>query len=237
MDLESLIFNYEKRQAMRNHPAFFKIKDIWNNGLYDTAQKTGCLNYLMKQVHENKALENPNAIVKQYEWIQFYFDSGKKRKQLEQTYQTEKYYGRTLEELYDLALEFREEVNNAGLQININEQAALNIVYIKVIDDTFNEYMRCFNIIFKMKKVYPDFDFFISQPLESIEYGVDVIIKSGNTPVAALKILPRSEIKRKEEVESSFKQKHATFKMIYDIDTFFVYSSVQGYIQGELPKL
>lgn len=234
MELESLIFDYNKRKQMRDHPVFIQIKDIWENGLYCTSQKTGCLNYLMKQVHENKTADNQNAIVKQAEWIQFYFDSGKKRKTEEETYQNKQYYGRTLEELYELALEFQKEVNNSGY--NINEQAALNIVYIKVIDDTYNEYMRCFNVIFKLKKFYPEFTYVLAKPLEATEYGIDVIVKSGNQFISSLRILPRSAIKRKEEVEKSYKQQHEIFKMIYNIDTLFVYSSIEGYICGQIPS-
>lgn len=234
-DLQSLIFNYKKRQAMRDHPIFQKIKDIWDDGLYCTSSKTGCLNYLMKQIHENKTIENSNAIVKQTEWIDFYFNSGKKRKiDNENTYQSTQYYGRTIEELYELALLFRDDVNKKGF--NINEQAALNIVIIKVIDDTFNDYMRTCNIIFKLKNLYPEFSYEISKPLESVEYGIDIIIKAGNQLTSAIKTLPRSALKKKEEIELFYKPKHETFKMIYNIDTSIVYSSINGFIIGDIPS-
>lgn len=234
MELESLIFDYNKRKQMRDHPVFVQIKDIWQRGAYSASEKTGCLNYLMKQIHENKTIDNEDAIVKQMEWIQFYFDSGKKRKTEEETFQNKQYYGRTLEELYEIALELKRDVNNVGY--NINEQAALNIVYIKVIDDTYNEYMRCFNVIFKLKNVYPEFTFSLAKPLEATEYGVDVIVKAGNKMISSLRILPILAIKRKDEEENKYKQQHEIFKMIYNIDTLFVYSSIEGNISGSLPS-
>jgi hypothetical protein len=227
-DLESMIFDYKKRQAMRNHPVFIEVKKQWD---FDS-KDTGNLDYLMKQVHENKVSEDENAIVKQYEWIKFYFSSGLKRKQEEETYQTQQYFGRTLEELYNLSLILLKKVNDSGF--NINEQAALNIVYIKVIDDTYNEYMRCFNVIFQMQKQYPEFTFELMKPLESIEYGLDIFVKSANTPVCAIKVLSRSEI---DKDKSLYNQKHEVFKMIYAIDTYFIHSSVSGEITGELPAL
>lgn len=230
---ESLIFDYKKRQEMRNHPVFINIKEIWEKGLYDSPQKVGCLNYLLKQVHENKIENNPNAIVKLNEWIRFYFDSGKKRLNEPDTYQSKQYFGRTLEELYSLSLELQKDINSRGY--NINEQAALNIVYIKIIDDTFNEYVRCFNTIFKLQNAYPEFTFVLTKPLESIEYGIDVLVKSGNSIISAIKVCRRPMIKIKEENEKSFKQKHDVFKMIYNVDTIFIYSSINGCIEGNLP--
>lgn len=234
-DIQSLIFNYKKRQAMRNHPIFQKIKEIWDNSPYNDTSRTGCLNYLIKQIHENKVMDNPNAVVKQYEWIDFYFNSGKKRKQEnENTYQSNQYYGRTIEEIYEIAVLLKKDINEKGF--NITEQAALNILIIKIIDDTFNDYMRICNIIFKLKKLYPEFSFEVAKPLESIEYAIDIMVKSGNQLISSIKTLPRSALKRKEEIENYYKQNHETFKMIYDVNTLIVYSSIEGFIVGDIPS-
>ena len=234
-DLESLLFDYNKRQEMKNHPIFIQIREIWEKEEFSSPQKIGNLNYLIKQLHENKSINNKEVIVQQKDWINFYFNSGKKRKTEAEVYQSNVYYGRTIEELYDIAMELQKVAIEKGFKIN--EQAAFNIVYIKIIDDTFSDYMRCYRVIFRMKERYPEISCEMAKPLESNEYGVDIIIKLQNKLIGAIKVFPRGAIKKKEEIEKNFTQKHYIFKSIYEIDTYFVYSSTSGYIAGDLPKL
>jgi len=234
-NFDNLLFDYNKRQDMKQHPTFIKMKDIWDNNDFSSSERTGCLNYLIKQLHETKSINNPDAIIQQREWIDYYFNSGKKRKTEIEIYQSNIYYGRTMEELYDIAMELKDKATENGY--TISEQAAFNIVYIKIIDDTFSDYMRCYRVIFRMKQYYPEFTYSIAKPLEANEYGIDVMMKLNNNLIGAIKVLSRSAIKKKDEIEKTFKQKHETFKMIYEVETYFVYSSVSGYIAGELPKL
>lgn len=221
------IFEYNKRQEMKQHPLFQQIN------YKPSSENVGNTSYILRQAHENATRDNPMAVVKIGDWIKYYFASGEQRKELgQENYQTIQYYGRTEEEIAVMAASLHYDLIQKGYKITL--QAAENIVYISVIDDPYSEYVRCCNIMFKMRKQYPNMKFFLSKPQEMKEYGVDIMAYKDGKLVGAIKTLPRTALGKKERLDE-FKQMHDTFKMIYGCNIQFTFSSVPGYTEGPMP--
>lgn len=220
---KSLIFDYQKRRQMQEHPVFKRIN------ITLTSEQTGNLIYLMRQIHENVVQKNPKSVVRLNDWINFYFSSGEKRKTVDNNYQSKQYYGRTEEELMEMSEQLMKNVNSKGNSINL--QAAANIIYIEIIDKPYMEYMRCCNAIFRLKQINPNMEFELSKALDTTEYGVDILAKLNNKLVGAIKVVDKSNFNDK-----IYKQKHSVFSMIWGVNVEFLECSVNGNISGKIPS-
>lgn len=238
----AMMFNYNKRKLMKEQPGFHRVKECWDNGMYTNSQKVGSLAFIMKKAHSEKIKENPNGVVQQTEWTNYYLESGKQRKTIldegsNNEYQTNQYYGRTLDELYELAMQFHKDLKE-NYKIEITEQAALNIVVIKVIDDTFFDYMRMMSVLFKLKARHQNAKLEIAEPLLANEYGIDIVSLDENGDIKeAIKIYPESAYKNKEEKIKEHKDKYSIFQSLYDVEIQYIFSSAQGFIKGDFPIL
>ena len=97
--------------------------------------------------------------------------------------------------------------------------------HIKVIDETYWEYMRCFNVIFAMRKIYPDLTFYLAEPMEASEYDVDIKVKDWHKIIAGIKV---SDILCESKGKDIF---HA----IYSANIITIISPIQGEIKNPLP--
>lgn len=222
-----MIYDYKKRQDMRQHSVFKQIMSKYS--LHN--EQIGNSRYLLRQAHENITRDNKTAVVRLADWVQFYFMSGEKRKSIEDSYQARQYYGRTEEELESLSEDFYERLLNDGFQLT--KQAAANIVYIMTIDYPYDDYMRCCNVVFQLRRKNQDMEFILTSPLDMENYGVDVMAKKEKL-VNGITILPDKYFGKGKE--SSFKQQHEIFNMIWECSVIFIYAAVNGKITGELPQ-
>lgn len=244
--IEKFIYDYEKRKGMKQVPAFERTMIIWENGQYLTSNKVGDTSYIIRKAHEKKEDTEPGAILTIEEWERAYFESGTSRKEIllknknANLYQYDQYYGRTIDELTAIAKNFYEDLTQKH-GIKLTQQAALNIVYIKVIDDAYSDYMRSINVIKKFQQQYPNFKFYISDALTKVEQAIDIEIfnEKGNL-IRGVQTLPESFEKNTEknmQRREQFDQQHEAYKDINDVNVDYVYASAGGYIKGQLPSL
>lgn len=225
--LKEMIYDYQKRKNMRQHPVFKQIMSKYSFSI----EQTGNLKYLLRQAHENTTRTDVKAVVRLGDWINFYFSSGQKRKTVEDTFQSKQYYGRTEDELMFMAEEFFKKATMDGF--NITMQAAANVIYINIIDLPYEDYMRCCNIVFQLRRRNPDMEFSLTSPLNIENYDVDVIAKRKDF-MSGITILPTEQYST--GVELSYAQKHEIFNMIYGCKVIFIYSEVNGKIVGNFPE-
>ena len=241
-ELEKYMYSYEKREKMRTHPTYEAIKEPWDNGLYSTAQKVGSLSYLIRDAHQkiqSRGFEN----LSRANWAKYYFNTGKMRlvKKEEQAsddyYKINKYYGRTLDDLLEIAKNFYKDCTNT-YGIKMTPQAALNIVYMKVVDDTYTEYQRNINTILNLKSKLPEYTFELTDGLTYDNNAVDVIVSLKGEIVGGLQILPESAKKNEQKttkMKSEIDQKHDLFEMMYGVKPQKIYASSSGYMKNPIP--
>jgi hypothetical protein len=244
--IDRYIYNYEKRLEMRKHPLFIKISEEMSNSNFLTTEKVGCMSFIIREALEKNNKNNKNQLMSIYDWESYYLNSGKHRAELIQknrgrvTYQNNEYYGRTIDDILnmskDLYLTYKDKYN-------FNQQASLNIIYIKVIDESYDEYKRLINTVDLISNINPNHYFEISDALTNKEQAVDLFVykKSNDELIGAIQILPDSyygfEIDPDKEAEAEiFKQQHEIFKNTYDILPDRVYVSLSGQIKGNIPK-
>ena len=242
-ELEKYMYPFEKREKMRKHPTYEAIKEPWENGLYATSQKVGSLSYLIRDAHQ-KVQAKGRDYLSRANWGKYYLNTGKIRldKKAEQVsddyYKINKYNGRTLDDLLEIAKAFYKDcTDNYG--IKLTPQAALNIVYMKVVDDTFTEYQRNINTILNLKSKLPEYTFELTDGLTYDNNAVDVIVSLKGDIVGGLQILPESA-KNKEQKQSKMKsevdQKHDLFEMMYGVRPQKIYASSTGYMKNPIPS-
>lgn len=225
MGLRDMLFNYQKRAEMSK---VSMVQEIISKYRF-TIEETGNLKYLLRQLHEN-AIREKKQVATINEWVSYYFKSGEKRKNIN-TPQSKQYYGRTEEEILDMVYALHTRLLNDGYSPSVNSVA--NIVFIFVIDMPFREYMRCCNIMFRLKKTYQDMTFSLTTPLDMENYSVDIIAKRKEA-VTGITVLPLEMAD--SMVNITYKQKHEIFTMIWGGEVIFVYAAVNGQTAGDLPK-
>lgn len=244
--IDRYIYNYEKRVEMRKHPMFIKLSEEIDKGNYLTTEKIGCIPFIIREALEKIQKNDKNAKMSIYQWEEYYLDSGKRRSDNIQksrgrvTYQHNEYYGRTLDDILAITKEFYLAFKD---KYSFNQQAALNTIYIKVIDESYDEYKRLINTKETLERVNPNFIFKISDALTKKEQAVDMFVhqRSMGDIVGAIQILPESyygfelDSEREKEFEL-FKQQHEIFELTYDIVPELVYAAVTGQIKGSIPK-
>ena len=177
--IDRYIYNYEKRLEMRKHPLFIKISEEISNSNFLTTEKIGCISFIIREALEKNSKNNKNQLMSIYDWESYYLNSGKHRAELIQknrgrvTYQNNEYYGRTIDDILnmskDLYLTYKDKYN-------FNQQASLNIIYIKVIDESYDEYKRLINTINLISNINPNHYFEISDALTNKEQAVDLFV-------------------------------------------------------------
>lgn len=243
--IDKYIFDYDKRTRMRQNPLFKRLSIEVDDKKYLTPEAIGYISYIIRDCLEKLKKENSTLEMSIYEWEKYYLESGKRRIEIIQknrgrvTYQHNEYYGRNLDDISKIAQQF---YNDYKTQYKFNPQAALNIIYIKVIDESYDEYLRLINTIRNLKNNNPGFIFEISDPLTNKEQAIDTFVYNKDKDlVGAIKILPEYyygfEIDgSREEEKEILRQQHEIFEMTYDIIPDFVYAESSGRIQGNIPK-
>lgn len=216
-----LIFDYQKRKKMQSHPVFM---DIYQEYKLEE-EKYGNTKYLLRQAHENLS---GNGVVKLDDWIMYYFNSGQKRKSIGNTIQANKYCGRTEEELLSLSRQLLDDINNKKKH-KITLQAAANIVFIKIIDEAYENYMRSCNVMFRLAQANTGIQFSLTSPLDAETYDVDIMAK-GVSGITGISVVPIdfTDI-------SVYQQKHDIFKMIWGHDVLFIYADINGKTRHPIP--
>lgn len=242
-ELEKRMYPFEKREKMRNHPTYKEIEEPWENGLYLTTQKVGSVNYLIKEAHQKVIIKGFDMLSRP-NWAKYYLNTGKIRieKKEEQIsddyYKINKYYGRTLEDLLEIARNFHKDcVENYNIKMSL--QAALNVVYMKVVDDTYTDYLRDINTILNLKSKLSNYRFELADGLTYDNNAIDIFVYSNEDIIGGLQVLPEN-MKKQEQKNSKIKtetdQKHDLFEMVYGIRPQIIYASSSGYIKSQLPE-
>lgn len=242
-ELEKRMYPFEKREKMRSHPTYKEIEIPWEDGLYLTTQKVGSVNYLIKEAHK-KAIIKGFDMLSRPNWAKYYLNTGKIRleKKEEQIsddyYKINKYYGRTLEDLLEIARNFHKDCTS-NYNIKMSLQAALNIVYMKVVDDTYTDYLRDVNTILNLKQKLPQYNFELADGLTYDNNAIDVFVYLKENIVGGIQILPENIKKQNQKnpkIKTETEQKHDLFEMVYGIKPQIIYASSSGFIKGQLPE-
>lgn len=237
------MFNYNKRLQMKQVPLYKKIQMIWTFENYSNHQLVGDTFYLLHQEHKrintNTTSNNP-IILQRPEWGNVYLNSGKKRiemneKRINSEYQNNEYFGRTLDDLRNIAEQFSNMLRNK-YNININISTAINIVYIFIVDLSYLSYLRELNVMNNLNSKNPTLTYSLSDPLMCVEQGIDIIATDNTGQIVnAYKVLPESAKYKQNDIMKktieTISQKNAMFEMIFGIKPEFLYASINGFIK------
>ena len=221
-ELEKRMYPFEKREKMRSHPTYKEIEIPWENGLYLTTQKVGSVNYLIKEAHK-KAIIKGFDMLSRPNWAKYYLNTGKTRLEKKEEQISDDYYN--------------DCVNNYNIKMSL--QAALNIVYMKVVDDTYTDYLRDVNTILNLKQKLPQYNFELADGLNYDNNAIDVFVYLKENIVGGIQILPENIKKQNQKnpkIKTETEQKHDLFEMVYGIKPQIIYASSSGFIKGQLPE-
>ncbi len=240
MGKDITIYPFENRLQMRKNKHFKVLDDLWKAKGFDNPEKTGALFYLIKEAH-NKYVKNNTGMLSRNDWIRYYSKSGVERDQKVEDsnsiyndfYKLNVYHGRSKKDMIAIAEEFLKCFNDLGYTgLSVKEQGALNIVVIKIIDETYEAYQRQMNTLLNLQNQHPELTFELADGLTYERNAVDMFVYKDNNLISALQILPD-----KEDEDSATKdideQKHSFFEDIYGISPVSIKATISGIIISE----
>lgn len=221
-----MLLEKTEREKLRKTSDFRNSNKLWNDLKLNSKKSIGCLMFLIKEC-KAQSFE---------EWESYYFESGEKRKcsyiQNKNTYFNE--YGRTKEELFEIANKFSQKLN---MPVDI----VYNYVYIRVIDETWIGYKReliayniisdkCFNnstesYIFSVSNV----DYY-----KDIDYAVDFEIFKNQELIMAIQLKStkymNSDLLAVDEIKSINKEKNKRYTKTYNVQVLYLYINQENSI-------
>lgn len=240
-EITKLVYSPENRQKMKKHPSYEKFSEVWEKENFGSEENVGALGYLIKDIHE-KVIKEPTQMLTRKEWGTKYLESGVERENAinanpfnnvpSALYKLNIYKGRTLKNIFDLSQEFGKKcVTQYGL--NLSSQAAFNIAFIKIFDDTYEMYQRQMNVILNLKSKNPQINFVLANALSFEHSAVDIFgYDKNNNLVGAYQIVPiDEEIKDERMTENG--QKHEFFENVYGIKPQILRATTSGIIKKE----
>lgn len=238
--MSQYLLNFENRKKLAKVENFKRLVPIWQEGKYNTDIKVGSINYLLKLAHEQITQKTEKPIISRSEWCKFYNESGKRREEIlikePSSYATDVYYGRTLNELFEISKKFDSDLKEKGINLKIG--IVFNFVYIMVVDFGYIEYKRHMLTLKNFCSKNENTSFSYSDPLSSFNGGIDAFIsdKETNKVILAMQILPESRARkceRNDKLDSLNIEKLKNFNTIFGIPIKILYASTNGYIKKQ----
>lgn len=243
-DLYKYIYSFELREKMKKQDTFNEIEKEWSLFFSNPFEEFGLLRYIIREAHFKKAKKynNNDSFITREEWEKYYFWSGSQRKRKQDknpksdTYKTNMYYGRTIEEIVDSATKFL-SFHKEKSDIKLTLQSALNFIIVKILDNTYENYQRQMNTILNLKSKFPECVFELTDELVCESSAVDVFVYKNDEMVSGIQISDEHEEKSQSpETKSEQEQKHKLFEIAYGLSPQKIYSSTTGLIKGALPN-
>lgn len=221
-----ILLNRDERLKLRGTKEFNSTNKIWNDLKLNHKRRIGSLMYIAKESQATTFEE----------WEHYYFKSGKERKELMNRYlQRDEFirinneYGRTEEDLLEIAKEFKKYVN-------MPLSTLYNYVYIRVIDETWiglNRELKALKIIQRECDKYngltvSDVDYYTDTT-----YAVDFEIKKNNYRILAIQLKSmkyfKSDLDGVIEIKGVNALKNKEYTDKYGVDVLYLYID-KGYI-------
>lgn len=215
-----MLLNREERLKLRQTWDFNSTNKKWNDLKLNHKKNIGCLMFIAKK---SKATTFE-------EWEKYYFSSGRERKELLKSFMSrDEYirvnneYGRTEDELLNIAKEFKKH-------INLPLKTLYNFVYIRVIDETWiglNREITAFNIIKDICSKYEGLDVYEVDYHKDITYAVDFEIKMKDKIILAIQLKSMKYFKSKLDGTLDIKtvnaKKNRDYTKKYNADVLYLY--------------
>ena len=211
----------DERLRLKSTKEFRDTNKIWNDKGFNQRESIGSTMFLIRQ-------RKPKTFM---EWAQYYFQTGERRLQLLQNkklsaYERKNidyYNGRIGRELATISYQFAKAAN-------ISYEMALNYVCIRVLDETWDGYLReqsGYTAIKKECSKYKNFTVTEAPNFIDLTYAVDFEIKYNGKPVLGIQVKPPTfESSKLDGVADSWEQnleKHIKYKQKFKADTMFLY--------------
>jgi hypothetical protein len=171
------------------------------------------------------------------EWREFYYESGKKRLQLERqngfSKDLNQNYGRTEDELRISGKKLFAELERQGNPLNITLAECVFMVKYRVIGETWNGViMREKNTVKNLGKLFPNYLFKKVDGEIDYKYGIDYEVYIKDQLVCALQIKPMSYEKGISpeimKAKNANRAKNELYLKEKGVSVFYVYSKVDG---------
>lgn len=213
-----MLLNYQKRLEIRKTKEFRASNRVWNDLNLNHRSNIGSVMYLAK-LSRTKSYDD---------WVKFYFKSGEERLKLRKNYKSldelvkiNQNYGRTEEELIEIA-------KTLSIEMGISLELAYNYVYIRVIDETWLGLRReekAFNLIKKELIKYKMFRVEHSDVETDFEYAVDYEIKKDGNTILGIQLkssnyLVSSKIKYVKDINQD---KNHRYTQKYGVPVLYLY--------------
>lgn len=216
-----MIYKRDKRLGLKTTKEFRDTNKIWNDKGFNQRESIGSTMFLIRQ-RKPKTFE---------EWTNYYFETGAKRLNflknnkisVYQKKNIDYYNGRTGPELNNIA-------KNFATVAGISYQLALNYVCIRVLDETWEGYLReqsGYTAIRKECSKYNNIKVIEASNFIDLTYAVDFEIKYNGKPILGIQVKPPTfESSKLDGVADSREQnleKHNKYKQKFKADTMFLY--------------
>lgn len=222
--IEEMVLPYAKRSRIRENISYSAMKELWEKSELNDGKNYGNLGYLMRECNEKFKKEGCRSI-KRVNWEEFYFSSGEERKSKlgGNTYnniETNTYYGRTFDELVQLAEAFYREVEASDTVAKPNVKNVFNFIYAEIVDSTFRLYVRMSRINIALKNIYKDYTFDLSSPSDYLNSGLDLFAYRDGVEKGAIKLI--YDYKDKDSIDTIELQQHEIFESINGIPVHYL---------------
>lgn len=213
-----MLLRYHERLKIRKSKSFKDSNRFWNELNLNHRSNIGSVMYLAK-LSGAKSYDN---------WVKFYFKSGEDRLKLRKNYKSldelvkiNQNYGRTEEELIEMA-------KTLSMGMGISLELAYNFVYIRVIDETWLGLRReekTFNLIKKELIKYKVFRIEHTDVETDFHYAVDYEIKKDGKTILGIQLKSSNYLisSKIDYVKDMNKDKNHEYSKTFGVPVMYLY--------------
>lgn len=201
---------FKDAEKIRNSFLFKKSNKIWNDEKLNSRMNIGSLMHLINTMQ-------PSTLE---EWINMYFESGKKYENLllNHKYANYKEFGRSPKQLEIIATKLMEAINEQGYDINFN--LAYKYVLIRVLYETWIGYSRERITLKKLQESFPNLIIrHTDQEIDSCMAVDFEVLTKGNKLLLGIQV--KSPRIRKQTMDLNLAKNKKYIKK-YNVDVFYL---------------
>lgn len=212
----NLLYTKEERDSLRHTKIFNETNKVWNDYSHNKRTNIGTISYLLRSAH-NLFCANSDKLMSFSQWEMFYLRSGDKRTELkakssnlskEEENKLDLYYGRTIEDIYEITKAFKKSLDNNGYTLSYAK--VFNYCYIRIVDEAYIGYKREYNTISSLRKVFPDYVFDFADDYDDVQLGIDIMVHKDKKLIGGFQV--KSDIYRDSDKNYNIDAKNVNNK-------------------------
>lgn len=235
------LMNINNRKELAKHQAYRDTKTYWDESKISTHDNRGNLQYLFTEAHNQKFGQEIGQLITREEWGKFYQDSGNTRKEKMKfsnaTQNLNHFFGRTFQDIVDLAVMFQIYLRDNQFPHEIPLNILVNMTYFRIVDVAYILYVRQIGAIKNLIAFNRNPDLVFKMPTQDmttvISAGVVVHDVVSGQIVSAAKFY-RYDIAFVKDAEDELEERKAV--TVYNLDLKYIGVDIYGGIHGNVPS-